>query len=256
VPFASDWGEDPIFNSAPLPSRHPSLASFPLATRLESELTLAELPGLEKFSVAGHKLDLIENYDKERDLWYCDIDIDAGKAYSPFVRLALARYQPNSRVEHAPEVALSHVVLADFIQLAPNRSASVVYEDGKLYVGVTGESYKSTFGRPAEEKEPAESGKGPGELQITLEKEEPEIGGELGWEEIEAVTSSAEITSEGIATWTASLNLPSDPKSCRLVLEQFEILPTDGGGHPTEKRIVYTDMIPLGSVPERCKACE
>ncbi len=255
VPFASDWGEDPIFNSAPLPSRHPSLASFPLATKLESELTLAEIPGLEKFSVAGHKLDLIENYDKERDLWFCDIDVDAGKAYSPFVRLALARYQPNSKVEKAPEVCLSHVVLADFIQLAPNRSASVVYEDGKLYVGVTGESYKSTFGRPAEEKAPAEEGEGPGELQITLEKEEPEIGGELGWEEVETVIASAEIR-EGIATWTASLDRPEEPSRYRLVLEQFEILPTDGSGHPTEKRIVYTDMIPLGSVPERCKACE
>ena len=48
-------------------------------------------------------------------------------AYFPFVRLALARYQPDSM----PECHLSPVVLADFTQLAPDRSLTVVPRRGR-----------------------------------------------------------------------------------------------------------------------------
>ena len=47
----------------------------------------AVIPGAEPVSVAGHEVHL----DTERDLLYCDIDIDAHAYYMPFVRLALAR---------------------------------------------------------------------------------------------------------------------------------------------------------------------
>ena len=42
--------------------------------------------------VAGHTV----GYDPDRQLWYCDIQFDNPSAYTPFVRLALARYQPHS----------------------------------------------------------------------------------------------------------------------------------------------------------------
>ncbi|MFO1498977.1 MAG: hypothetical protein U1G07_11395 [Verrucomicrobiota bacterium] len=35
-------------------------------------------------------------YDPDRRLWYCDDQIEAGASYCPFIRLALARYQPIS----------------------------------------------------------------------------------------------------------------------------------------------------------------
>jgi hypothetical protein len=35
-------------------------------------------------------------FDAERDLWTCDVELDLCEAYTPFVRLALARYQPSS----------------------------------------------------------------------------------------------------------------------------------------------------------------
>ena len=53
-------------------------------------------------------------------LWYCDLQLDAGASYFPFVRLALARYQPNSIAgEH-----LSRVVFPDFAQLVAERTAT------------------------------------------------------------------------------------------------------------------------------------
>ena len=60
-------------------------------------------------------------WDADRRLWFCDIEISHGSAYFPFVRLALARYQPSS----LPEMHLSNVVLADFCALAPNRWLTV-----------------------------------------------------------------------------------------------------------------------------------
>lgn len=49
--------------------------------------------------------------DPERGLWFCDIEIDTGAAYWPFVRLALARYQPcSTEGAHLSEVVLAGVM--------------------------------------------------------------------------------------------------------------------------------------------------
>jgi hypothetical protein len=55
--------------------------------------------------VAGHAV----SFDAERQLWFCDIDIDMGDAYYPFIRLALARFHPKSlprpKQFHLPKIA-------------------------------------------------------------------------------------------------------------------------------------------------------
>lgn len=60
-------------------------------------------------------------YDAARQLWYCDIVIRPGDAYFPFVRLALARYQPHA----VSGCTLSSVAMAAFQQLSPDRVATV-----------------------------------------------------------------------------------------------------------------------------------
>jgi hypothetical protein len=60
-------------------------------------------------------------YDRARKLWYCDIVVRPGDAYFPFIRLALARYQPHSR----SGMELSSVAMAAFQQLAPDRVATL-----------------------------------------------------------------------------------------------------------------------------------
>jgi hypothetical protein len=62
-------------------------------------------------------------YDAERRLWYADIEVNFGTAYFPFIRLALARYQPTS----VPNAHLSNIVLADFMALTPDRWLSVAH---------------------------------------------------------------------------------------------------------------------------------
>ncbi|WGZ94419.1 MAG: hypothetical protein QJT81_00065 [Candidatus Thiothrix putei] len=114
----TQWGYDPIWISHGTYAV-PSLHHFPAATVRESGLALEELANsTARVAVAAHPV----SFDQERQLWYCDIPMDTGPTYFPFVRLALARYQPCS----VQGVELSRVTLADFIQLAPDRSATVV----------------------------------------------------------------------------------------------------------------------------------
>ena len=80
------------------------------------QATLAEVPG-QLVSVAPHEV----HADLDRRLWYCDIELAPGPSYFPFVRLALARYQPNSMAG----VELSRIVLADFAQLTPDQKNPV-----------------------------------------------------------------------------------------------------------------------------------
>jgi hypothetical protein len=48
--------------------------------------------GWTSVTVAG----FTPEFDELSGRWFCDIDIDTGPAYMPFVRLALARFQPAS----------------------------------------------------------------------------------------------------------------------------------------------------------------
>ena len=110
-PLVSMFGFDPVFDSDVTAAR-PTRFSFPLGQPVDGTtvdnaqvgLTLAETGTV--VDIAAHDV----RYDPDRDLWYCDIAVNPGnseRSYMPFVRLALARYQPNS----LPGVHLSRVVL-------------------------------------------------------------------------------------------------------------------------------------------------
>jgi hypothetical protein len=58
---------------------------------------------------------------------FADIVVAAPDTYMPFLRLALARYQPFS----IPDVELSPPVLADIAQLAPDRTAVLVSDPSR-----------------------------------------------------------------------------------------------------------------------------
>ena len=105
-----------------------------------------QLPGL---SISSDD-DLIEIaphdvfYDKDRGLWYCDIVIEHGLSYFPFVRLSLARYQPVS-IEGAH---LSNIVLTDLMPLTSDRWLNVTHsrDDKIIHVAVFGNQYSDSTG--------------------------------------------------------------------------------------------------------------
>lgn len=136
-PQVSTWGSDPAWGSKPT-ARGPYIHQFPLRVAVGTGI---DVPGQqEKATVVGHEV----HFDATRGLWYCDLQLDAGGAYQPFVDLALVRYQPYS----VGGVHASAVVKPGFIQLVPDRTAAVtMLTDRALLVSLRGPSGYNRLGR-------------------------------------------------------------------------------------------------------------
>jgi hypothetical protein len=165
LPYITQWGLDPLFTATSLPVPFPDSTRFPLSSGHRGmNLALDEIS--ESVDVAGH----VVEFDSTRDLYYCDIEVNCGKAYMPFIRLALARYQPSS----VAEAHLSRIILADYIQLAPDRAAAVIFSKGRgsrdFTVTLSGPSYSSSATQL-----------GPGIARATLEERDFALNQDLGW---------------------------------------------------------------------------
>jgi hypothetical protein len=138
--LVTQWGTDPtmaVGSDLPAP-RMPMPAQFTNAAAVVYGITPAEgNPGLA-FAVAAFDV-LFEPPDDADPTasanparhphdghWFADIDIDPGAADLTFIRLALVRFQVNAVVDAIADQRVSSVVLADCLQLAPGRSASIV----------------------------------------------------------------------------------------------------------------------------------
>jgi len=241
--YITQWGADPIWNSNSVPSL-PKLENFPKRIDKEKDaynLSLDETSEI-KVGVAGHEVE----YDSTRKLWYCDIDIDThkwengkivdetGASYYPFIRMALARYQPSS----ISDAHLSKVVLADFVQITPDRSVVVTYDPynpAVLNVAVAGYSYKPLT--PDNER-----------IEVVIESLSQELEGDLGWKrENEAeILRDIETASENLI-WKGQVTLPSaGGQKFRLVLKEHEYLYVDDGASQSiGKRLVFAETIEL-----------
>lgn len=169
LPFVTQWGRDPIWLSSEISTNSPARRDFPLA-KFKGPITHpgAGLPDAEgkidgdflttglqvpkqdgAFAVAPHEV----GFDAERQLWYADIAVDIPKgSYFPFVRLAVARYQPMSLTAGDADAAfpagetnlhLSTPVTCDFMQITPDRVAVIVpVKNNAFRVVVYGDSPK------------------------------------------------------------------------------------------------------------------
>ncbi len=122
------WGADPAFRSAD-PAGGPYIHQFPLRTAV-GHAVVPEEETRSEVTVIGHT----PQFDADRGMWFCDLEIDAGSSYTPFIRLGLARYQPWSIDGHH----LSRVVVPDFVQLMPRRAARVSRSLPRIHVSVRG----------------------------------------------------------------------------------------------------------------------
>ena len=248
--LVTQWGIDPIWQSSPLPQDFPRLENFKNVVKSGEGLTLDELAdmpepssGMYKVGVAGYA----PQFDKDRGLWYCDVEMDFGDSYFPFVRLALARYQPIS-VENAH---LSRVVQADFAQLAPDRTATVIYDPKnpkKVDVAIVGLSYAATA-----------QGKGPSVVEVGVETKPVGADGDLGWVPVPESTNTIRAQVNGNTTiWRAEIRLDryKVPKlqEVRLVVREYEVMLADATQPqlgiavvPTQatQRLVYADVLNL-----------
>jgi hypothetical protein len=175
--YVTQWGSDPAWDSAAVRGLAPRRADFarmrgeanpsgqwlpPGAPASEADqppggfpLTGLIPPGISgvdgAVEIAPHDV----FWDPERSLWYADIEIAPGGAYFPFIRLALARYQPVS----VNGAHLSSVVLADFAVLPPDRWLNAMpVADGRICrVSVFGVGYDDSAGHVESARAPSMS---------------------------------------------------------------------------------------------------
>jgi len=247
-PFISQWGQDPIWTTVPL-SDFPRVAHFPDATASERSLPLdVHDPAsneLRKVDVVGHPV----HFDADRKLWYSDLTVNPGTAtFAPFVRLALARYQPYALTE----AKLSRVVLADFAQLTPERAATVTsdpYNPGSLRVSISGPAPHTSTSLAGVFSDRRTV------ISVTVQKRDEALASDLAWTDSNDFAVQADPQrpdrSPDFIIWSGSvryLALPDRPKAdrYRLLIEEHEILPADGpDGRGRQRRLIYLETITL-----------
>ena len=214
-------GADPVFASRSA-TTGPYISQFPLRTGVRGGLSLAETPRA-KVTVVAHT----PRFDPDRRLWYCDIELDAGAAYQPFVRLALCRYQANSIDEHH----ISKVVLADFAQLLPRRVATVRPRARGLSVSLSGPVGVGQLGGTTVTVSSVRATR-----LVTATVERLADGGDpdLEWvQDADPVELEVSIGEAGLGdvTWSGQVPTPTERPGFthRLLIREFEIHPTDDG---------------------------
>lgn len=244
APFVSQWGNDPAWDGAmvamrrltqlqlqnvvqildpdaePEPGR-PVRFEQAMTVRPAADETGAAPPPPATVALAGYR----PRFSADRGLWYVDVVFEAARTQWPFVRLAVARYQPSS----VAGCHLSTPVRADFVQLPPERVLTVGRPDAtRVSVSLLGEFGHRRLDdgdRPLPESQPAEVRDAAVAVShrvvAKLQQRTPLVGGDLGWRTIDAV--DLEIGGHGTADtqalWLGTIELPA-PLDLRRPLAQ------------------------------------
>ena len=227
--YATQWAADPIWDADTPPGLAPRLADFQLA-RLASDPKGAWLPpgapaseadqrpgafpvsGLPPPGLTAADLALAcaphdVEWDEERQLWRCDIALESGSAYFPFIRLALARYQPTS----LDGAHLSNIVLADFVALTPSRWLSVApsADPRSRQVTVSGHGYRDSSGHVEAEKSPGSVAVAKtSTIKVWVEQLDPRLGSDFGWLPFPAATITPFPPQAPEALWSGEVTVP------------------------------------------------
>lgn len=272
-PNVSKWGADPLWRAASVQNR--TLSALQLESLLRAAgvddrwaaarpvtapatLPLAALPNQPAVTVLGYK----PHYNATRQLWYVDVALDPGDAFWPFLRLAVCRYQPDS----IAGCHLSAPIRCDFVQLPPERTASVSRTDEQhVRVVVAGPfGYRAGLMHNRDPRAAlAQVVDQHRSLVARLQRRDPAIASDLGWETI--ATTRLVLRGHGVtdrqAAWVGELGAgepieltrPGDgPGDWRVMVEEWERLETDpdparpaASPLPWEQRLIYADSFEL-----------
>ncbi len=216
-PYVTQWGLDPIWLSAPTPSDNsPRIGNFREPKLVLQSVSLAEVAPSQRFTVVAYE----PKFDEARKLWYCDIELDPGASYYPFIRLALARVQPHSLEDPTTgkDVYCSRVSQSTFCQLAPDREAVARIEDDRqsVTVQVIGHTYRTNS-----------AGQTGSTIEVALEKRD--VGSastDLGWTRV--LSQRLDRIHAG-NLWGGLIKLPTsvDADTYRVVITELEQFLTD-----------------------------
>jgi len=233
-PYITQWGQDPIRDSEFI-SNVPLIEDFnPPQGESDNQMRVARDLLLHEadieVSVAGYAV----NYDAKKKLLYSDVEIHSSlMSYYPFIRLALARYQPDS----IPGAHISRVVLADFAQLSPDRRALITYRPNnpqRVIVDITGPCYKKmpvnkdtmgNFGTLMDEVLQPDN-----KIELIIEEKRSDLPGDLGWvSKWSKELVNRQSLGNGDYKWHGDISLPKQFISgmFRLVIKEYEMLPVN-----------------------------
>ncbi len=238
----SRYGLDATWSGAPAPTAVP-LEPHHFPNRVAAEkVTLAEPVGLTGIAVGFRP-----EWDKQRKRWFCDIELDVEALpwnYWPFVRLAFVRFQPQS----LPDAIISHVVLGEFGQIAPERTLSLAWQDPE-HVLVT------LRGRAPNEPHPPHvalrvhtttvpAGDDPDDLDWEHAGGHPAA---IDWQNFFSLVEPVDPDADGNVLWEQLVELPAPRGAQRMRLEvaEYELLRSDsdlGRGVP---RLTYAAHVEL-----------
>lgn len=249
--YVTQWGVDPIWSITALAG--PRIENFPNLTTWAVGLSLVE-SAQEKVAVAG----FTPHFDEGRGLWYCDMDIAFSAQaprlpYFPFIRLALARYQPYSILGEE----LSKVVVTDYIQVLPDRTTTVTpTQPQQVRVTVDGASPYDWAGTRLGTGSAAV--KASRQVTARVEKTPRTATGGLDWQQVGSTANLDWQLLGAKEVWTALVPLPppTADSDYRIVVEEWELHEADtaeadlwmaGPGFqvPVRRRPVYLDHFPL-----------
>lgn len=235
--FVTRWGRDPIWQTAssaapgaPRPSDFPARIESATYDDFSGKVPGIDGEGTIPVSIAVHD---IAYHDDGR--LSCDIQLGPIAGYMPFVRLALARFQPHS----VEGLHLSPVVLTDFIQLTPDRQVTLMRAPGdpnRVQLSVSGSVTGQTFD-PNGQLLPANT------VEVALERRIPGTTDAIGWEPVAPQPVVA--TSAPGLLWNGQITLPATG-AFRIVVREFEFLTADAGAGSTQtRRLVFADTVEL-----------
>ncbi|WP_158789037.1 hypothetical protein [Granulicella sp. L46] len=211
--LVSTWGGDPIVNSPRgiadykmkptdfITQENPSEAADP-TTKKRKHWTPQDF-SMDEGGTAT-VLPFNVDFHDQRGLWFCDLPLATSKVASAFVRLALARWQPDS----LPDCLASQVVMADFIQIRSDRWVSVSRTDHHhISLAVTG-----VFPNDAAN---------PVRLTCSVEQGWHGLTRDMQWRPVSKLSAFKPGTpdDQGLSTYTRDLELPGS-----MLLHEFRIL--------------------------------
>jgi hypothetical protein len=259
-PFFTQWGMDPIWQTDSLGSA-PDVYNFPDADDAEYDVTLDEASARQpdgrpgRVSVAG----FVPHYDEDRRLWFADLTINLpGDSYMPFVRLALVRYQPRALAD----AKVSRVVLADFAQLTPDRSAMVTadpHHPRTVRVVVSGVAPRGPAAVVQAQPMPESLSPRPTRIRIRVQEHDTVIDSDLAWSDVAAGVATVSAEKDGavagdpdLAIWAGTVQFAARPAAgrFRLLIEEHEFISAiytevAHGIVQQPSRLVYAEIFPL-----------
>lgn len=259
-PFITQWGMDPIWQTANLDGA-PDSYHFPDAISADYAVSLEEAtarkasgePG--RVNVVGFPVE----FDQTRGLWYADLTINLPtETYMPFVRLALVRYQPHALAD----AKVSRVVLADFAQLTPDRSATVTsdpHHSRTIRVVVSGVAPRGPQALVRAEPRPPEISKRPTQIRVRVQQRNAALRSDLAWRDAAPDVATVRATFDDhlsaqpeMVMWVGTVSFAKTPEAgrFRLLIEEHEYISanytlTEDRAARQPGRLIYAEAFEL-----------